>query len=458
LCVLVSNNTLRRRSSSYNLQDLSETNRPTLHGNDEVSRSNRSGLGLSLGSRISNMTCPTLVDSIQNSIISDGVLCSLSLTALCRLSLTCKVANEAVEDYRRRAWNINTYLRRFFHDPLAFRSLQARTDTIIYGFSALEFFSWLSHPNTNLDICVPLQHVLKVGQWLMSADGGGYSFRRSQDQDPDFEKNAELIIDGNMALVESPDDAFSGVAAIYSFVRSKDGGCSAGIQMTVAESSFFKILFNSSSSEYLFLLISRGIECRFRMSLACLMNFITFRKAYSLYPLYTFERYRGLIMAHEEGIHKIVIQKCRDRGWTLEADPLACSADLLKCRPRRRSRWAGDKFCWTVALPIDGALFQETSQTLPIELNGWFLTPTRRETGRSRPSKDWRTRCIVMRCPGLKFTYVLPKTMFWIDFLLQWTHSTLNSLQSVSLLLVVICMTNAAIVVAVAEMHRSRLT
>lgn len=195
------------------------------------------------------MAEPTLFDTIQNAIISDTVLSTLSPIEIQSLSLTCRTAQDAITSYRRCAWNIDNRLRRHFHDPLAFRSLQAKTDTIISGRFALDFFARTTSLETPLDICVPLEHFLEVGKWLLNETSGGYRFQPSETQLQNFEEMLMKPRDHiNIVVPENLEDHFTGIAAGFDFVHLEDPAVK--VRMSVAESSVFKIVFNASSSRF----------------------------------------------------------------------------------------------------------------------------------------------------------------------------------------------------------------
>lgn len=77
---------------------------------------------------------------MRNHVIYRAILQYCSPLTLLRFKRTCRLASAAVEDYMKLAFNINRCLARFFDDPVAFRSLQARTGTVISGSAALQFF------------------------------------------------------------------------------------------------------------------------------------------------------------------------------------------------------------------------------------------------------------------------------------------------------------------------------
>ena len=90
------------------------------------------------------------------------------------------------------------------------------------------------------------------------------------------------------------------------------------------------------------------------LSLACVMNFATFEKAYSLYPAATFERRTSLICnANSDTKRDEIYQKWRTRGWVVQNElpfqDMTADYHSLDARPRR----VGDKHCWTISLQVD---------------------------------------------------------------------------------------------------------
>ena len=52
------------------------------------------------------------------------------------------------------AWNINTRLKKFVKDPIAFRQRLAELDGIISGGFALQFMDRVNWKGSDLDVCV----------------------------------------------------------------------------------------------------------------------------------------------------------------------------------------------------------------------------------------------------------------------------------------------------------------
>ncbi|KAF8555426.1 hypothetical protein OG21DRAFT_1393608, partial [Imleria badia] len=70
---------------------------------------------------------------------ADLLFACLSPRSLIRFALTCRAAYLAVAEFKTRAFNINRHLSRYFTDPIVFRCLQARTNSLVSGSNTLQF-------------------------------------------------------------------------------------------------------------------------------------------------------------------------------------------------------------------------------------------------------------------------------------------------------------------------------
>ncbi|KIJ50912.1 hypothetical protein M422DRAFT_158739 [Sphaerobolus stellatus SS14] len=121
--------------------------------------------------------------------VYDCLFAHLPPSALIRVSRTCRLARGAVKDYSRRAYSIND-LRRFFADPIGFRSLQARTGALISGSQALQFFERVRWPASDLDIYVWPETALEVAALIVKE---GYEFRPFGFQPEELEAAARVL-------------------------------------------------------------------------------------------------------------------------------------------------------------------------------------------------------------------------------------------------------------------------
>lgn len=88
---------------------------------------------------------------------------------------------------------------------------------------------------------------------------------------------------------------------------------------------------------------------------ACVMNVISFEKAYSLYPKATFEERSSLVCATSDGPRQEpAMKKYEQRGWKM----VVCGQDEeiqshFHCDEElEKYRWMGDAHCWTIHLDI----------------------------------------------------------------------------------------------------------
>ena len=161
---------------------------------------------------------------ISNDLLGDLIFGFSSAGSLLRFSRTCKTCLVIIKSYIARAFNINRHLSRFFPDPIAFRSLQAWTGTLVSGSNALQFFDRSFYPESDLDIYVPGRYKAEVGRWLLSA---GYEFKPNSVQRSDFETAVYH------PMTEGPDGSYNmkGVSAVFTFKKTSPSNSEEVLQV-----------------------------------------------------------------------------------------------------------------------------------------------------------------------------------------------------------------------------------
>jgi len=99
--------------------------------------------------------CEGLADLLKRfTPVQDSVLRYLNIRDIVALSRTTKALSGCVDIVERTQFDVNTRLKRFFKNPKAFRSLQAKHNIVISGTFALRFISrnWLSSELRNKSI------------------------------------------------------------------------------------------------------------------------------------------------------------------------------------------------------------------------------------------------------------------------------------------------------------------
>ncbi|THG92457.1 hypothetical protein EW026_g8454 [Hermanssonia centrifuga] len=314
---------------------------------------------------------------LTNDLIFDLIFNVCSPATFLLFSRTCRIAYAAVHSYIKRAFNINRHLSQYFLDPLAFRSLQARTSTLVSGSSALQFFNRLTYDDSDLDIYVPLKSRQEVGRWIL---GQGYTFKPNSVQHKDLD----------VALEEVHNDlnvyyTLSGVSSVFTFKKRSehDPGRELQVQVIVASQAPMEVILNFHSS--------------------VVLNLIAWDTAYSLYPHATFERRLSLFLLGRKR-DESAIQKYENRGWKMLydiplRDPTHVSPDFTFA-----PRWIGDGHSWTIRLPTEGIVLpsgaNEHSAALtrdPCIATDWQLT------GSQTIPEIW---CTVVKHPNFRYMYV----------------------------------------------------
>ena len=185
---------------------------------------------------------PTIEAVISNIEVSDALFAILSPIPLLRFARTSRLIYHAVLSYIHHAFNIEAQLSRFFSNPTSFRTLQGRTNTLISGSTALQFFDRSYYPSSDLDLYTPMEHQLEVGDWLIHE---GYVFRPSESQPGTFKAAAfDIIKKGGI-----PSYTWRGACGVFNFIRSF-GTTEKKVQMIVASNSPMEIILSFHSSEF----------------------------------------------------------------------------------------------------------------------------------------------------------------------------------------------------------------
>ncbi|KZT06468.1 uncharacterized protein LAESUDRAFT_725910, partial [Laetiporus sulphureus 93-53] len=165
---------------------------------------------------------PLFTDRIIHiELITDVIFSCCSPATLLRIARTCCAAHISSHAYIRSTFRIDP--SRFFQNPLSFRSLQARTGTLIAGSTALQFFDRTSFPNSDLDLYVFMQHCREVGLWLLAE---GYSYVQARSAHADFESALGDLNDAPVEVYNIPS-----VARVFTFSKSAPDGKELKVQL-----------------------------------------------------------------------------------------------------------------------------------------------------------------------------------------------------------------------------------
>ncbi|KAH8092536.1 hypothetical protein BXZ70DRAFT_898267 [Cristinia sonorae] len=285
------------------------------------------------------------VDKIVfNHLIFETIFDNLTPLEFMRLGRTCQRARAVVLRFvdQKFGSKINDSLMRFFDDPVAFRSLQARTGTLISGSTALQFFDRTSYPNSDLDLYIHPQFDRDVLLWLTD---NGYTFVPEEEQPARLEDAIEtgrrvsrLIAQGLGWIIphRQGEYHFKTIQSVYSFRKPSpvENEPDIRVQCMIAVHAPLEVILSFHST--------------------CVMNVISFEKAYSLYPRATLHERRTFVndLAPSPARQR-AYQKYTERGFHLCYGTVPNSSGVDPAFPLG-NRYIGDEHCWTIPLDISG--------------------------------------------------------------------------------------------------------
>ncbi|KAF7794275.1 hypothetical protein EIP86_005408 [Pleurotus ostreatoroseus] len=258
------------------------------------------------------------VDKIlTNDLIFQILFDACSAASLLRLSRTCRIARGAVQYYIPRAFDVNALLKRYFPNPLEFRALQRRTNALVSGSTALQFFLRERYPGADLDIYVDDAMSEEVARWVLAQ---GYTFKPSSFQNPDFEiAHKEYHLDD---LYDRSVDT-----KVLNFAKVPEGSTEEElrVQIIAAQITPMRLILGYHST--------------------------------------TLEKRETALLQHDHPLLDKIQRKYEGRGFTFRgesAKSLASSGFGGISGPRA----IGDKHTWTLRLPVDDIASPEQSRAL----------------------------------------------------------------------------------------------
>ncbi|KAK7678738.1 hypothetical protein QCA50_018320 [Cerrena zonata] len=320
---------------------------------------------------------------IDNPSIYNIIFCLCPAITLVRLLQTCSRVRAAVMDYMSYNFSVDRLLSRYFSHPITFRYIQARSATIISGSTALQFFDRTFYPESDLDLYIPMAWRERLGCYLLNE---GYTFSPSPKQHPTFHI---AVSDREVLSSRGRYGHLKAIAGVFNFTKLTALG-QLRIQMMVAVRSTLEVILNYHST--------------------CVMNLITFDKAYCLYPRATLEDRTSLICtSRDDEVIERVYDRYRERGWTMvtsyeQVEPLTLPS-LQVGLPR--SIEGG--YTWVITLPCDfyNLILPVTPRSTPltsdpVSASSWTLV----ENNEAGPHMKFGN----ITHPQLFYAYVLSTT------------------------------------------------
>ncbi|KAF9530862.1 hypothetical protein CPB83DRAFT_833883 [Crepidotus variabilis] len=274
--------------------------------------------------------------------------------------------NPCPKAYKRRASNIDNFLTKYFTpaEVAHFRYLQSRTQAIISGSMALQFFERIEYPNSDLDIYVENDHKKEIIAWLLQI---GYL----------FESRRNKTLAEEMQLPPPPkDDTIAdasgyfgqGVTNVFNF--SKDDP-ERRIQLITSYISPLRVIINFHST--------------------------------------TFNHHLSVKHSTAGGNQDVACQKYADRGWIMTDYLITIEIEDSESEFSDKPRHVGDGFCWQIDILPKLALPEAFA-----EINSWLFY-----CGDKHPSMvSW-----YIYTNGLDFKYIIGEHEIYDFFNNSFGHS-----------------------------------
>lgn len=229
--------------------------------------------------------------------IYDLIFSCLPPLAVIYCSRTCRLLYRACKDFNQRSYNITKHLAYFFNNPSWFRSIQASTGAVISGSNAIQFFDRSFYDTSDLDIFVGQSFAMEIARWLIESEG--YFYRPFGSDNADIAKSLTFTPIGrndiNGRSLHSHEYRGTGMSRIFEFLR--EGNKKIQLITTIVSPLHCILSFHST----------------------CVMNFITFEGAYSLYPIATFQNRETITVGPVGEREGRALAKYAIRGWTVYA-------------------------------------------------------------------------------------------------------------------------------------------
>ncbi|KAI5886714.1 uncharacterized protein SCHCODRAFT_02672851 [Schizophyllum commune H4-8] len=261
----------------------------------------------------------------------DVALCSCFNTRdLVRYSQVCRDTRRAVQSYSSQAFQLHRTLVNFMSvdEVRAFRQLMRETGTLISGSVAIHFFSRTDVGESGLDLYMEGDNAHNVAAFVQKL---GYAYQPRMYQNQRIH-NAIAHATSRYAIRDSA--IYEMPAILDKFTFDREG---TKIHLLVADLSAIDAILDFHST--------------------VVMNIITHRAAYALYPQSTFKANMGICF-DEDPINGDS-SKYRERGWDLR-----CAVEDRACRSlhgeiTNNERYVGDRYTWTIN--FDDRLVPSTS-------------------------------------------------------------------------------------------------
>ena len=269
-----------------------------------------------------------------------------------------------VTAYTRRKFQLHSLLERYFSadEVLEFRRLQFNTGMLISGSTALQFFNRTVYSEADLDLYVEHRLRRPVAIWLVHV---GYTYVPHEESEFQTLEEALASEEGedidrtglNVAYAEQPHFQYGAGIVVLTFEKQKPY---RKVQLITSLFNPITKVLRFHSSECSYIHSSRSsIQIRLTTTFygaACVMNIITYNKAYSFFPRATFENPRRTLKVLPRGSAtsaRKALEKYQERGWNIISQIIRADFDGPNAAFWNGPRHVGDARCWTMRILPD---------------------------------------------------------------------------------------------------------
>ncbi|KAI0841850.1 hypothetical protein F5Y06DRAFT_292673 [Hypoxylon sp. FL0890] len=278
-------------------------------------------------------------------------------------------------------WDINRKLARFIKDPTRFRSQLGRSDALISGSFVLQFFERTIWPDSDLDIVVQDGVNLEgLSKFLTTVEG----YKMIEEEPHKYKQSTYIKKVQTYKYINTGDADVDGNKG----VRRK-------IQLTVTHCIPLLAILRTYYT-------------------TALINFISWNKAYSIFPRATFLYHETMPLKPVNEHYGRLHSKYGKRGWRMRTQPITYDVFATRQSPfgRKANRRIGDK------------------DTRKIRLDTTFVEKP------SKPDFVLEISAELFKSPSLRYQYVYPATgpsrIFWTEIGKFLSRNTYGQLAKMS--------------------------
>ncbi|MCJ1467351.1 hypothetical protein MMC07_005975 [Pseudocyphellaria aurata] len=251
-----------------------------------------------------------------------------------------------------------------------------RYGALVSGGFATQFFERVLWKESDLDIYIEKGHEADAfGAYLISKEGYKVSGRSTDHY-----------------------TTLGGIIEVRNFTRNLEQD-STGLkaQIVVTKSIPLQVILRSSIS-------------------TAAVNFFSWNKAYSIFPLHTFVRHKGYLLKPLDDSFSSLLDKYSRRGWRFQESMWPEEAAISN-QPIQTTRRIGDRFTWMIPFDISKVEWSRNPDSVLEHAN--FVMDPERDDGRTY----YNIKASLFRCEVLRHRYLYGESAAnhahesWMDFL-----------------------------------------